>query len=155
MVSNKEIHNHIISLFLLSLGGWLLHLRIHPLGDNPANYIPFIFGILNITIVPITLNYKKTFLFGYLVNGFGVISGIIIMTVFSLSALPYPVTFSAVVLRTLFAYNVILLSKLFIGQRIFYFYYATGRGRMFTFLWWFKHFIYLSIVFALGHFLWR
>ncbi len=50
---------------------------------------------------------------------------------------------------------VILLSipKLIIGQRILRHYRPGGMGRMFTPLWWTRHFIYVSAVFIAGRLL--
>ncbi len=156
MLFKKEIHQYIWALILISLGGWLLHLRIHPIVEaNPANFIPFIFGLLNVIIVPFLLNSKKTVIIGYLINGFGVIFGTVIMATFSLSALPSPLTIGNLLLKTTLADIFILLAKLFIAQRVLAHYYPSGLGRMFTTLWWIKHFIYVAVIFAAGHFLWR
>ena len=59
---------------LLSFGGWLLHARIHPIQlspdfpQNPANYLPFIIGLVNILCVPFLLSFARTFVVGYLIN---------------------------------------------------------------------------------------
>ena len=147
----KEIKNYILALLFLSIGGWLLHLRAHPISGNPANFIPFIFGLLNITIVPFLFNYKRTAIIAYLFNGIGVIIGIIVMVTFSLSALPNPLTVENIILKTTLANIIILFPKLFIGQMILSFYYPAGLGRMFTTGWWVRHSCYLAIVFILGH----
>lgn len=155
MKSNNHVLNLIFVLFFISLGGWLLHLRAHPIGDNPAHYIPFIFGVLNLFIVPVLLYFKKTVLLGYLINGFGVIIGTIVMAAFSLFGLSQPVTFSSILLKTTLADIFILFPKLLLGQMILKQYYPSGLGRMFTTVWWAKHFCYLTIVYILGFYLWR
>ncbi len=152
---NDHVRNHILALFFISLGGWLLHLRGHPIDGNPANYIPFIFGVLNVFFVPVLFSFKKTSIIAYLINGFSVIIGVIVMARFSLSGLPYPVIFSSVVLKTTLPFIFILIPKLLLGQIILKQYYPSGLGRMFTTVWWVKHSCYVTIVYILGFYLWR
>lgn len=152
MASNgKGIEKQLFALFLVALGGWLLHLRFHPFADNLPNYVPFIFGLISVFFVPILLSFRETFLIGYLLNGFSVVIGVVAMVTFSLSGLSNPVSFSDVVLRTTLPHNLILLSKLFIGQMVLFHYYPTGLGRVFTAWWWARHFVYVATVFAVGH----
>jgi len=158
MLLNKKIQNQVWALFFISIGGWLFHLKIHPVSfenQNPANFVPFAFGLLNVFIVPFLFNYKKTSILAYLINGFGVIIGVITMFHTSLSSLPETITLNFIFLRSLLPYIFILFSKLFIGQTIFRHYYAAGLGRLFTPFWWAKHFAYLSIVYYLGHTFWK
>ena len=156
MDEKNEKKNLIFSLFFLSLGGWMLHFRIHPIIEsNPAHFFPFLYGLVNILVVPFLLNDKKTFLIGYLINGFGVLFGIVIMAKFSLSGLPHPLTVTNILFKTTLADILLLLPKLFIGQRILYVYYPTGTGRLFTSFWWTRHLAYISILFTIGHFLGR
>jgi hypothetical protein len=151
----KEITNPILALIFLSLGGWLLHFRIHPLSGNPSNFVPFTFGLINTVVTPFLFNYKKSVIIAYLINGLAVIVGTIVMAHFSLSHLPEPLTFTNTIFRTTLADIFILLPKLFIGQTILSFFYPAGLGRMFTTSWWVRHFFYVAIVYSLGHFLWR
>ncbi len=155
MIFKQGIEKQIFALFFVSLGGWLLHIRIHPFAGNPPNFVPFIVGLLSVFVIPILFNYKKTYLIGYLLNGFSVVVGTAVMATFSLSGLPDPLTFSDVMLKTTLAVTFILLSKLFIGQMILHHYHPTGLGRMFTAWWWTRHFVYVAIVFSIGHLLWR
>jgi hypothetical protein len=155
MLFKKEIRKPILALLFLSLGGWMLHFRIHHISANPSNFVPFFLGLVDIIITPQLFNHKRTVLIAYLFNGIGVIIGAIAMATFSLSALPDPLTFTSIIFRTLLADILILFSKLFIGQMILSHFYPAGLGRLFTPSWWVRHFCYLSIVFALGHFLWR
>jgi len=154
MVFKKEIRKPILALFFLSLGGWLLHFRIHPVTVNPSNFIPFFFGLINFIITPVLFNYKKSVILGYLINGLGVILGTIIMAHFSLSSLPTPLTVTHLIFRTTLADILILFSKLFIGHTILLHFYPYGLGRMFNLWWWARHFFYIAVVYSLGHFLW-
>jgi hypothetical protein len=155
MIFKKEIEKPIFSIIFLSVSGWLIHLSRHPISDDPSNFIPFIFGILSIFIVPILLNWKRTYLIGYLINGFSVIIGAVLMAKLSISRLSVPVSFSDILFRTLLGSIFILLPKLFIGQMILHHYHPSGLGRMFTAWWWTRHFVYFTIVFTIGHRLWR
>jgi hypothetical protein len=155
MIFKKEIEKQIFSLIFLSVSGWLIHLSRHPISDEPSNLVPFIFGILAIFFVPMLLNYKKTYLIGYLINGFSVIIGTVVMATLSISHLSVPVSVSDILFRTLLGSILILMPKLFIGQMILRHYHPTGLGRMFTAWWWMRHFVYFSIVFSIGHWLWR
>jgi hypothetical protein len=140
---------------LLSLGGLLLHVRSHPPTANPANYAPFVLGIANVVLVPFLLLGKRTWLPGYLINGFSVIIGIVLMGAFSLYRLPQPLTVTTIFLKTTLPYIILSLPKLFIAQRILYFYHATGMGRFFTTWWWTRHVGYVVILFTIGQLLGR
>jgi membrane-bound ClpP family serine protease len=155
MIFKKEIRKPILALLFLSLGGWLLHFRIHPVSNNPSNFVPFVLGLVNIIITPLLFNRKKTVIIAYLINGLGVIIGGIIMAHFSFSVLPKPLTFTNIIFKTALGDIFILFSKLFIGQTILLHFYPTGLGRMFTPSWWVRHFFYLTIAYSLGHFLWK
>lgn len=157
----KELRLPILALFVLSLGGWLLHMRAHPVSSdpadpsNPAFLVPYIAGILSIIAVPILLNYRRTFVAGYLLNGMSVIIGAITMAALSFDRLPSPLSVRGILLGTMLSSILLLLPKLFIGQIVLSHYHPHGMGRLFTPFWWTKHFIYLSMIFTIGHFLWR
>ena len=155
MIFKKEIEKPIFALLLISISGWMFHLNRHWVLENPANFVPFILGILMIFAVPILLNFKQTYLIAYLTNGFSVIIGAVLMATFSLSRLKFPIAFSDIFIRTLFGDIIILSSKLFIGQMILHHYHPNGLGRLFTAWWWIRHFVYFTIVFLIGHLLWR
>lgn len=49
MTQKKMIRTTLIAcLFFLAFGGWLPHLRIHPLAKDAKNAIPLISGILSV-----------------------------------------------------------------------------------------------------------
>ena len=155
MLFQKEIRKPILALMLISLGGWMLHLRAHPLSTRAVDFLPFLLGLVDIVITPVLFSYRKTVVVAYLINGIGVIIGSIGMAVFSLYHLVEPVTLGSILFKTMLSDILILLAKLFIGQLILSHYYPSGLGRLFTPFWWVRHFCYLSIVFAIGHFLWN
>ena len=152
MLIKREIRGHILALALLSFGGWLLHARIHPIQlspdfpQNPANYLPFIIGLVNILCVPFLLSFARTFVVGYLINGIGVIVGTIAMAHLSLSALPQPLTLAGIFLGTTLPDIFILIPTLFIAQIILFFYQPNVMGRMFTPWWCSCHLFYLGAV---------
>ena len=155
MLFQKEIRKPILALMLISLGGWMLHFRIHSITAHSVNFLPFLLGLVDIVITPVLFNYRKTVVVAYLVNGIGVIIGSIAMAVFSIYHFAEPATLSNILFKTMLSDIFILLSKLFIGQLILSYYYPSGLGRLFTTSWWVRHFCYLSLIFALGHFWWR
>ena len=155
MFFKKELKKPILALLFLSLGGWFLHFRIHPISVSPSHFVPFFYGLVSILIVPVMLNYKKTVIIGYVVNGFSVIVGTVLMAHLSFSDFPQPITLPNILFQTTLADIFILLPKLFIGQMILLYYYPNGLGRLFTTRWWIKHFCYFAIVYSIGHFLMR
>ena len=85
------------ALFLLALGGFLLHYRVHPfwVADklNPGTFhfkgsffLANLFPFVDVVLVTSLFLSKKTALYGYLLNGLIVIYGTIFMTHFSLAA---------------------------------------------------------------------
>ena len=80
------------ALIVIALGGLLLHLRIHPYGNNPSFLINVVCGIISVIVVPLLFLFKGTLHYGYVVNGFMVIVGTVTMAHFSLAHLPAPLT---------------------------------------------------------------
>jgi hypothetical protein len=64
----KEICCAVLSFFLISLGGFLLHLRIYPpMNLDPFeidvnNLLPALPGIISVFVLTFMFNYRKTFL---------------------------------------------------------------------------------------------
>jgi hypothetical protein len=56
----KEVCMPILGLFFISLGGLLLHLRIHPPTDEASNWIPVVFGVLSVIVLPFLFNSPRT-----------------------------------------------------------------------------------------------
>lgn len=152
----RELRGTVFTLVLLSAGGLLMHLGWHPplLPGLPhgegENLIPFLFGLAGIVAVPLLVCSKRTWLAGYLINGFGVIAGTVMMaydSIASWQAMPAP---DQLLLHSNLPLILILLAKLPVGQRVLSHHKPNGAGRMFTPGWWVRHFIYLSAVFAAG-----
>ena len=151
----KSIRGELTALILLSLGGLLLHARIHPIPlpgapGNHANLVPFILGLAGVIIVPLLLSREKTWLAGYLINGFSVITGTVLMGYLGISGWSGVPGVDTIVFDSMLPSILLSLPKLIIGQMILYHYKPRGAGRMFTPFWWTRHFFYVSAVFTVG-----
>jgi hypothetical protein len=86
----------LISLFLLSVSGLLLHYRIHSFmvhdRINPdivrfdgTKFLSFLFTFLDVVLVTALFASRKTFVYGYLLNGMIVIYGTVFMAHYSIA----------------------------------------------------------------------
>jgi hypothetical protein len=153
----------ILGLVFVSLGGWVLHGRIHPPSELPLNYIPFIAGLIGMILVPILFLFRKTVAYAYAINGMLVIIGTITMAHFSLAHRPESFTLVTVAQRTLLPDIAILFVNFMLGKVIFELELLRGEdtparhGRFFRYPnmgWWGVHLFTLSAVYTLGHLLW-
>ncbi len=154
----------LVGLWTLSIGGLLLHLRIHPVKTNYSNLVPAVSGILSVLVVPLLFCFRRSIAYGYVLNGFLVIVGTITMAHFSIAHWPNPVTVQAVLLTTMLSDILILWAKFFVGKALFdlelFGYDAAKEKKGITYRypnmgWWLVHLAAVSIVYYLGHFLWR
>src|SRR5450759_190703 len=106
----------ILIIFFLALGGWLLHLRIHPLAKDAENYIPTVAGFISVIITPVLFIFRSTIHFAYLLNGMTVIIGTIAMTHFSIEHPPQVWTLQTILLGTLLADIMLLWGKFAVGK---------------------------------------
>lgn len=155
MTEQRSIRIEAAALALLSAGGLLIHYSWHapPLPGSPgpwANFIPLLFGIAGVVAVPPLVSHRRTWLVGYLVNGFAVVVGTVLMAYYDVSTwhtLPGP---ADLLLHSNLSSILILMAKLPVGQRVLLHYRPNGAGRMFTGSWWTRHFLYVAAVFAAG-----
>jgi hypothetical protein len=154
----------ISALVVMSFGGFLLHLRIHPFNQNASNIVPFIAGILSIVVVPLLFSFKRLVEYGYVLNGMLVIVGTITMAHFSIAHWPIPASFGSYVLKTTLADILLLWGIFLIGKSLFdmEFYGAylerEKRGKTYRYPnlgWWIIHLFAISAIYSLGHVLWR
>ena len=143
------------ALALLAAGGLLIHLAWHPPAlpgkpENPANWIALVFGVAGVAAVPLLVSSRRTWLTGYLINGFSVIIGTVTMAWHSISSWHGVPGAGDLLLYSNLPMILLLLPKLVIGQRVLYHYRPRGAGRMFTGGWWLRHFVYLAAVFTIG-----
>jgi hypothetical protein len=163
------IHSYVksqllVSLLAISLGGFLLHSRIHPVSQNASNILPLVSAFISIVIVPLFFSFQKTLAYGYVLNGFSAIVGTIVMSHFSLAHWPNPVSVNALLLKTTLPDIIILWGKFFLGKALFdlemngYDRIKTKVGRSFRYPnlgWWLVHWVGLSLVYSLGSLYWR
>jgi hypothetical protein len=167
MTQKKYLKNVlVISLILISFGGFLLHYRTHPLNTGIVNYVPFIAGILSTIIIPAMFYFKPLVPFAFLINGMIAIIGTINMAHFSLSRWPKQLNLITFFSGTLLSDIFILWTAFFISKLLFDLELTTvnnldtkrHKGRFFRYPnmgYWCVHLIALGVVYSLGHILWK
>ena len=123
---HREIRDLILAFFLLSLGGLLLHVRIHPPSESLFNWIPLVFTLVNILAIPILFNRKGTVAYAYLFAWATCITGTVGMTYFSITTWHVPYTVTDFVMKSTFPDIVILWTKIFLAHRILRFHWPDG-----------------------------
>ncbi len=150
------------ALVLLALGGFLLHLRIHPFTENTSFLTNFSAGILSIVIVPLLFLRKGTIHYGYVLNGFIAIVGTVTMAHFSLAQPPSSLTPASMLLKTTLPDILILWGKFFIGKILFdcevfgYNKAVEKKGVSYRYPnlgWWCVHLMAVAVVYYVGHLL--
>ena len=156
----------ITAFILVTLGGFLLHTRVHPLAANPGNYIPFFAGLFSLLVLSFMFSFKKTIPYAYILNGMLVIIGTIAMAHFSIARWKGGITLENLILKSLFGDILILWTSLYIGKLIFDLEITRPENlesdrQKGSFLrypnmgYWAVHTFALSAVYTLGHFLWK
>jgi len=123
----KEVRMPILGLFLLSLGGLLLHLRLHPPAEEASHWIPVVFGVLTVLVLPILFNSPRTVALAYLLNAVAVVVGTVTMAWYSIEHWEGPVTWDAIVLKSTLADILILAAKLPIAHAILRHFRPKGK----------------------------
>ena len=155
----------ILAIFFLALGGWLLHLRIHPIAKDAENYIPLVAGFISVFLIPILFIFQSTISFAYLLNGMTVIIGTITMTHFSIENHPQVWTLQTILLGTCLPDILMLWGKFAVGKALFDLDPVINRpdaeissGRFFRFPnmgFWFAHIVTLTAVYLIGSYFWK
>ncbi len=154
----------VTGLFFISLGGLLLHLRIHPLSKNPAHYIHFTATLTSVLLVPFFFLFRRTVHLGYVINGMIVILGIITMGHFSISHPPETISPWTLLSGTTFPDMLILGCKFAAGKALFDLTFfgcddtIKRSGNTFRYPnmgWWWIHLILMSLIYFLGALIWR
>ena len=110
---------HLVAAHLcLSLGGLLLHLRIHPVVESYFNWWAVGAGLANCLLLPALFLHPRTVALGCLMNGLTVILGTLGMAYFSLHSMVWPVDLTVILLQSTLPDIIILLAKLPLGQMI-------------------------------------
>ena len=155
--------NLILALVIMSLGGLLLHWRIHPLFVSNQlvweRLIPVVFGSLSIVIIPWLFSKEITADLAYLLTGLSVAFGIITMSHLSIATWQGNISLFKILLNTTLPDSLILFSKFMIAKAIFESYYPERAElnckfpQTLRFLfdgWWFIHFIAIAAIYSLG-----
>jgi hypothetical protein len=155
----------ILAIFFLALGGWLLHLRIHPIAKDAENYIPLVAGFISVFLIPVLFIFRSTISFAYLLNGMTVIIGTITMTHFSIENHPQVWTLQTILLGTCLPDILMLWGKFAVGKALFDLDPVISRpdapmssGRFFRFPnmgFWFAHIVTLTVVYLIGSYFWK
>ncbi len=126
----KKLRNMLVlSFFLLSLGGFLLHTRIHHIWvkDAATGLVHFEFEYLlarigslaGVVLVTILFLSKKSATTAQVLNGMLCILGTVLMAHFAWVTMQRPLTLEKIILQSTLADILILMAKLFIGQVIY------------------------------------
>ena len=151
------------ALVALSLAGFLIHTRVHLITQNPSFIVPFVAGILNIAIIPALFSFKKTFAYGYVLNGFVCIIGTVTMAHYAIAHWFDPKSPPDIVLKSMLIDILIVWGKFFVGKALFEleaFGYDPNRlkgGITYRYPnmgWWLIHLAAVSLVYYLGNRFW-
>jgi hypothetical protein len=165
MVQKQKIRMLLLAgLFFISLGGWLLHMRIHPLSKLPVNWVPFIAGLISVTAIPVMFLFRRLVAYAYVINGMLVMIGTITMSHFSFAHPPDQLHFQSLVMGTMLPDILVLSTNFVLGKTLFELEMLkteetpVRHGRFFRYPnlgWWFVHLFALSAIYVLGHYLWK
>lgn len=114
----KEMGAPILALFFVSLGGLLLHIRIHPPSQEAFHWVPVIFGVISTFVLPFLFSNARTVAWAYLINIAAVVVGTIMMAAVSIEAWEGAVTLHGVLLRSTFPDIMVLFAKLPLAHHI-------------------------------------
>ena len=153
----------IAGLFLISLGGWCLHIRVHPIDADSVNYIPYISGLISVFVIPTMFFFDKLNPYAYVLTGMTVIIGTITMSDFSMSNLPHKISFSSLILSTTLPDILILWSKFIFGKILFDLNHINDlnivhKGKFLRYpnlgFWW-VHLVAMALIYSLGKIFWK
>lgn len=108
----------VVAHFCLSLGGLLMHLRIHPMGESYFHWVPGLVGVVNCIVLPALFLHPRGVGMAYVLNLLTVVSGTVSMAYFSIHHLTPPYGIVKLLMFTTFPYIVILFAKVPLGQII-------------------------------------
>ena len=114
----RELRELILAFFFMSLGGLLLHLRIHPPSKSLLNWIPFYFALMNTLVIPFLFNRRDTVVYAYLFAWATVAVGTVGMAYISITTWKMPVTPITIILKSTFPDILILWAKILIAHKI-------------------------------------
>lgn len=136
----------IAAIGFLGLGGWGLHLFIHPPAKEAQNWIPFVAGLLSVILIPLLFSFRKTVAYAYVLNGMLAIVGTITMAKYKL--LPDIVMLFAKFLLGKALFDLELLRDGGAPHRQGRFWRYPNLG------WWYAHLVLMTGAFLLGYYFW-
>ena len=125
----KEIREPILAFFFISLGGLLLHLRIHPPSQSMFFWIPAVSAFISTLVVPVLFMRQGTATYAYLFTWAAVIAGTVFMAYFSITSWNMAITFQTVIMKSTFADIIILWAKIFLAHKVLRFHWPNGVNR--------------------------
>jgi hypothetical protein len=114
----RHLAGPILGLWVMALGGWLLHARIHPPGKDAMNWFGVGFCAFNTLVLPWLFLFRRGVAWGYAVNATSVVVGVVAMTWYSVAHWAAPVTLMNVLLLSTLGDSLILLAKLPLADAI-------------------------------------
>ena len=114
----KDVRELIWAYAILSLGGLLLHLRLHPPEQSIFNWLGTGFPLLNIFIMPFLLNHPSTVAWAYLFACLTVVVGATAMAYHSIITWNAPLTLKTVILHSTFPDITILSIKIPLAHKV-------------------------------------
>ena len=114
----KDIRMLILAFVLLSVGGLMLHIRIHPPAASLFNWIPVAFGAINILLLPLLFRRAGTAPLAFMLCCITVIAGTIGMAYYSIVEWKEPVTLYTVLFKSTLADIFILMMKVPLGYEL-------------------------------------
>lgn len=115
----EEVRAPILGFFFMSLGGLLLHLRIHPLEKSAFNWIASGFPLVNACVLPFLFNRPTTVAWAVLFTWATVGTGTVGMAYHSVTTWKEPVTLANLVLKSTLPDILILWGKLPLALMIY------------------------------------
>ena len=114
----KDIRMLILAFVLLSVGGLMLHIRIHPPVASLFNWIPVAFGAINIVLLPFLFRRAGAAPLAFMLCCITVIAGTIGMAYYSIVEWKEPVTLYTVLFKSTLADILILAVKVPLGYEL-------------------------------------
>ena len=108
----------IIAHICISLGGFLIHLRLHPPGQSLYFWWAAPVSAFSVIVLPFLFAGRSTVGWGYMLNAGTVLIGLVGMAYFSVLKAVWPMTLSFIFRDSLLPYMFVLLAKLAIAHVI-------------------------------------
>ena len=108
----------IIAHICISLGGLLIHLKLHPPGQSLYFWWAAPVAAFSVIVLPFLFAKRSTVGWGYLLNAGALLIGLVGMTYFSVLKADWPLTLLFIFRDSTLPYMFILLSKLAIAHVI-------------------------------------